>query len=761
VRSKFALAAALVIAVGSVLTSAATSAEPARANTALVALASVSTARATSTSQAGSIVPWGSNSRGVLNAPSGTDRVAIAAGYFHGLALNADGSLVGWGDNTDGQATPPSGNDNVAIAGGGWHSLALKSDGSLVGWGHDTYGQSSPPAGNDYVSIAAGYYHSLAIKSDGSIIGWGDDTYGQATPPAGNDFVAIAAGYWHSLALKADGTIVGWGANYAGQTTTPVGNTFVSIATGNQHALALRADGSIVGWGANDRGGQATPPPGNDYVAIAAGGHHSLVLKSDGSIVGWGESNAFIAPTGIGYIAIASGGSHSIALSPDTTPPTDPTLGSLSHTLDLWSRYRNIDIIWSGAVDSYSGIDGFSYSWDHAPSTVPDMTMERQETVTDAFNSLADGSWYFHLRTRDNAGNWSGGVHLGPFLIDGTRPGNPGVTSPSHQAGIPSSDNTVDITWSSANDTGGSGLDGYSYAWTRTSNSIPDETKELEEDGLNIWTSPALIDQQWWYFHIWARDNAGNWGSVVNVGPFIADTIAPTATIDTGPTDGSSIDTNEPSFGFSSNEPGSGFECKTDAGSYESCLSPKSLGPLVEGAHSFSVRSIDQAGNTGAAVVRSFIVDTVDTVPNTHQPDAKIRKSAETVFAGNNIYNTDGVGQTTTAKARVGQSRTFVLRFQNDGNVASIFTILGPASSGNFRLRFLKGATGSTDITAQVVAGTYATSSVRAGDRRTIRLVVTVKRSAPIGVTLNASVVATSLADAAKKDAAKAVVKVK
>ena len=34
--------------------------------------------------------------------------VAIAAGYYHSLALKNDGSIVGWGRNNHGQATPPA-----------------------------------------------------------------------------------------------------------------------------------------------------------------------------------------------------------------------------------------------------------------------------------------------------------------------------------------------------------------------------------------------------------------------------------------------------------------------------------------------------------------------------------------------------------------------------------------------------------------------------------------------------------------------------
>lgn len=82
----------------------------------------------------GALVTWGNGqTSGVLDAPVGKDFVAIAAGYFHGLALRVDGSLIGWGDNYYGQTNVPAGNDFVAIAAQNGTNLALRSDGSLVG----------------------------------------------------------------------------------------------------------------------------------------------------------------------------------------------------------------------------------------------------------------------------------------------------------------------------------------------------------------------------------------------------------------------------------------------------------------------------------------------------------------------------------------------------------------------------------------------------------------------------------------------------
>jgi hypothetical protein len=113
----------------------------------------------------------------------------------------ADGPIIGWGEQRV-NSTELLTNDFIAIAAGYWHSLALRSDGTIVGWGSNDFGQATPPAGNNYIAIAAGEWHSLALRSDGTIVGWGNNDYGQATPPAGNNYIAIAAGRYHSLAIK-------------------------------------------------------------------------------------------------------------------------------------------------------------------------------------------------------------------------------------------------------------------------------------------------------------------------------------------------------------------------------------------------------------------------------------------------------------------------------------------------------------------------------------------------------------------------------
>ena len=85
--------------------------------------------------------------------------VAVAAGYYHSLALKNDGTVWAWGANGSGQLGDGTTTDRltpvqvVGPGGSGWFT--------------------------DVQAVAAGLHHSLALKTDGTVWAWGANWYGQ------------------------------------------------------------------------------------------------------------------------------------------------------------------------------------------------------------------------------------------------------------------------------------------------------------------------------------------------------------------------------------------------------------------------------------------------------------------------------------------------------------------------------------------------------------------------------------------------------
>ncbi|MEQ8763404.1 MAG: IPT/TIG domain-containing protein [Planctomycetota bacterium] len=97
-------------------------------------------------------------------------------------------------------------------------------------------------------------------------------------------------------------------------------------------------------------------------------------------------------------------------------------LQSSSHTASSWSNDPNIDLDWTAATDSPSGLDGYGIS----TSSAPQLPAEVKDlgTVTSTTVSPGDGaSIYFNIRSLDVAGNWDDDSEsIGPFQIDTVAP---------------------------------------------------------------------------------------------------------------------------------------------------------------------------------------------------------------------------------------------------------------------------------------------------------------------------------------------------
>jgi hypothetical protein len=129
----------------------------------------------------------------------------------------------------------------------------------------------------------------------------------------------------------------------------------------------------------------------------------------------------------------------------DTVLPQNPTTVTCpGHPVNTWVSVNQMTCQWSGATDGLSGVDGYSVDWDAGATSVPAPTLEIHASQADSGPLSDSGSWYFHVRTIDAAGNAAtGATHYGPMRIDTTAP-TAWITAPA-AGGINTT--TFNVTW--------------------------------------------------------------------------------------------------------------------------------------------------------------------------------------------------------------------------------------------------------------------------------------------------------------------------
>ena len=126
-------------------------------------------------------------------------------------------------------------------------------------------------------------------------------------------------------------------------------------------------------------------------------------------------------------------------------------------------------------------------------------------------------------------------------------------------------------------------------------------------------------------FKVKATDPLGNVDQTPAVRNFVVDTVDPEGTITTGPAAGSKTKDTTPTFGFSSNETGSTFECKLDTAAFGPCSGPglkHTTATLGDGQHTFRVRATDAAGNADRCRLRG-ISSSTPCAPTRRSPPAR------------------------------------------------------------------------------------------------------------------------------------------
>jgi large repetitive protein len=231
------------------------------------------------------------------------------------------------------------------------------------------------------------------------------------------------------------------------------------------------------------------------------------------------------------------------------------------------------------------------------------------------YTGLADGAHSVKVRAIDAAGNVDASPASYSWTVDTQAPETTIGSKPAN----PSASASASIGFSS--EAGASmecSLDDAAYAACTS----PAEYAALTDGAHSV--------------KVRAIDAAGNVDPTPASYSWTVDTQAPDTTIASKP---ASLSTSaSASIGFSS-EAGASMECSLDDAAYAACSSPKEYTGLAEGAHSFRVRAIDEAGNEDASPASySWTVDTlgpettIDSKPAnpTASASASIGFSAET-----------------------------------------------------------------------------------------------------------------------------------
>jgi hypothetical protein len=217
----------------------------------------------------------------------------------------------------------------------------------------------------------------------------------------------------------------------------------------------------------------------------------------------------------------ANGAAHLGPIRIDASPPQNPAeVSCLSHQTMVWSSDNTPEITWSEADGSISGPEGYGFLWDHVYGTIPGPVLNvSAEVLRVSSPPLPDGEeWYFHLRTRDNAGNWAPGtVHLGPYFIDATAPA---ILNFSLNGGAEfSSCRTARAILRAEDAPGGSGLSGIRHR------STGDDWSEWANYTGSFFVDLTGSDQQW-TVEAQVRDAANN-TSPISSASLLLDTVPP------------------------------------------------------------------------------------------------------------------------------------------------------------------------------------------------------------------------------------------
>ncbi|NTX62946.1 Ig-like domain repeat protein [Myxococcus sp. CA051A] len=309
-----------------------------------------------------------------------------------------------------------------------------------------------------------------------------------------------------------------------------------------------------------------------------------------------------------------SQGNHTLAVrARDTAGNVDPTPATRAWSVDTVAPDITIVTGPSGTTNSTSAT--FTFTSSETPVTFEcalDGASFTDCSTPATYDTLSQGSHTLAVRARDATGNLDATPATRTWTVDTVAPETSFTSTP------PSSSNSAMA----------------SFDFTSNESSVAFECRLDGEVLFTPCTNPQAfpaLAQGSHTLQVRAVDSAGNVDPTPATYTWTIDTSAPDTTLSGGPS-GTTAATSA-TFSLASTESPARFECSLDGATFVSCTSPVTHTGLVDGAHTFAVRAVDDAGNMDPTpATRTWTVDTTPPETSFTSTPAPVASSATATF---------------------------------------------------------------------------------------------------------------------------------
>lgn len=575
---------------------------------------------------------------------------------------------------------------------------------------------------------------------------------GNEAPGAPASYRSITAGAEHTCAILAGGSVKCWGSNLAGRlglgdtanrgdapgemgdalptVALGTGRTATALSAGSEHTCALLDNGNVKCWGSGGLGrmglgdtqnrgdqpaemGNALPPvplgTGRTAVAVAAGRAHTCALLDNGTVKCWGHN-------GFGSGTLGLGDDENRGDEPgemgDNLPAVDLGSGRTATALAAGSGHTCV-ILDTGAVKCWGdnlfgqlGIGSFGDVRGAAPGqmgdNLPTVALGTGRTAT----AISAGPQHT-CALLDNAAVKCWGRNNVAQL---------GAGDDDDRGGTPAGmgDNLPVVAL-------GTGRTATSVATSGSATCARLDDASVKCWGANDYGQLGLGDA--------ARrgDIPGHMGDGL-----------PAVQLGTGRT-------------VVSVTTGTYHGCAVLDDGAMKCWGRNTSGQLGWELGPSGTAAGDDPGEMGDALPPALLVD--PPAPPAVQLDAELRRSTSATYLGDGVYNATGAGQTVATSIRRTQTVTFVVRVRNEATSTDTISVSGPGSTPGFTVRYL---VGTTNVTTDVVSGSFEFLDVAPAATRMLKVKVTVAANATVGAVKKVKVTATSSDRPLERDAVRA-----